>query len=124
MIAAARAAVGNISPFEISFDRFVFAPPGKPGRMIWLVGPARAELQRLKNVVEEAIGARGENRPLLPHITIARMREQEWRRYAPKPAAEEQLKVEMPVTEIAFMESTLKRSGAEYSLLAHIALAE
>lgn len=125
---ALRMGLAKFPVFEITFERFVPAPPGKPARMIWLSGKPSKELPRLRDAAAEALlaakvpfayeGAR----PLLPHITIARMHPNAWKRLEPKPDVEEQVGLTMPVQGVTLMESVLKRGGAEYAELEYIPL--
>jgi 2'-5' RNA ligase len=122
MITSLKKEIGQIPAFEILFERFLLAPPGKPARMIWLAGKPQLALNRLREAAKAVFPAGDENRPLIPHITIARMQPADWKRYLPKPNIEEVLEIKMPVEKIALMESILKRGGAEYSILELIPL--
>ena len=53
------------------------------------------------------------------HVTLARIKEWQWRRIDPeeRPVAEEDISLEFQVSSIEVMESVLKRSGSEYTIL-------
>jgi 2'-5' RNA ligase len=114
--------------FDIHFEKILYGPPGKPPRMIWLAGKFSDELARIKNELEQTFVSsdslrdfRPENRPITPHITLARMNLEA--RYQ-LPQLEEDFKAVMPVTTIDVMESDLKRDGAEYTILESCPLGE
>jgi 2'-5' RNA ligase len=115
--------------FELGFDKIIYGPSGKPSRMIWLWGKPNEKLTELKNTASGAILAtnipyREEARPLIPHVTLCRINEYEWRSYEPKPKIDEVLRYQYQVDAIHIMESRLKRGGAEYALLEKIPLAK
>jgi 2'-5' RNA ligase len=123
---ALRGALSHFEPFTIKFERFVTAPPGRPTRMLWLLGTTSQELMRLRDVALNALLDSGiainepERRPLLPHITVARMRPGTWRRLQPPPPIEEEVDLVADVTGIALMESIRTRFGREYPTLEFI----
>ncbi len=117
IIARLKQVIAGILPFNISFDSFIFAPPGKPSRMIWLTGPKDPRLQHLKDTIEDAMGVKKQSRPIFPHITVARMPKNEWKKYGSESNKEEKVKVAMLVEEIAVMESILSKTGADYFIL-------
>lgn len=119
----ARQVAANFEPFLINFKRIILGPPGKLPRMIWVEGEISKELTDLKNKLEDAFletesgFSRKENRPLKPHITLARIKMDKWQQLEPKPMAEEDFKAQVPVASIEVMESDLKNDGAEYVVL-------
>ncbi len=69
--------------------------------MIWVVGEKIEELN------------------FSPHITLGRIRTWEFRRIEPeeRPEVNEEINLNFEVNSIEVMESTLKRGGAEYTIL-------
>jgi 2'-5' RNA ligase len=118
-----REVVSKVEPFFINFRRIILGPPNKPPRMIWLEGEASQKLSELKNHLEEALlktnsgFSHRENRPLRPHITLARIKMDRWHQLESKPQIDEEFQAQVPVESIEVMESDLKRDGAEYAVL-------
>ncbi len=102
--------------------------PGKTPRLIWLEGERNESLFRLKQELEAAVfqggvgsgdfvdGGEGDKKFLL-HITLARIRQLEWRNLPHQPIINQQFSVEVAVESIEVMESNLRRDGAEYAVL-------
>lgn len=111
-------------PFFIEFEKILYGPPNKTPRMIWMEGKASEELSKIKNELENALVSSGqlgsfraERRPLSPHITLARMKMDQWHALQKKPEIEQDFKLNAVVNNIDVMESELKRDGAEYTIL-------
>ncbi len=117
--------------FEIKFNRICLGPPNRPARMIWLEGEENFALGQLKNDLEERLlnSANSgfnhrENRAFRPHLTLARIRQMEWRQLPDKPRIDKEISLVFPVDSIEVMESHLSRKGAEYAVLESVELAE
>ncbi len=125
---ASREAVSGVEPFFINFKRIVLGPPGKPPRMIWFEGEQNKELIDLKNRLENAFletdsGLRHkENRLMNPHITLARIKMEQWQQLPQAPKIQEEFLAQVPVSSIEVMESDLKYDGAEYIILESVPL--
>jgi 2'-5' RNA ligase len=126
---ATRQAAADFEPLHINFNRILLGPPGKkPPRMIWLEGEASQGLAELKKKLEQALlncdsGLRStETRLFRPHITLARIKTDQWRRMENPPAIEENFEAQVSVGSIEVMESNLKHDGAEYAVLESCAL--
>jgi len=124
--AAARAVAAEHAPFEIRLTKLCYGPIGKPQpRMVWVVGERSGACSALKNDLEESLAAtekipfRSENRGFTPHITLARIRQWDWRKIEPeeRPLIKEDLDITIPVDSIELMESELRRGGPRYSIL-------
>ncbi len=117
-------------PFFLKFKKICYGPPGiMPSRLIWLELEKKPELLKLvedlqKEIIRTGIFKKIEKREFSPHISLARIRAWEWRRIEPeeRPEIEEEFNLEFKVDSIQIMESKLKRSGAEYSILENISL--
>jgi len=120
---ASREVAVRSEPFFINFRRIILGPPGKPPRMIWVEGEESKELGSLKAELEAALlnansgFLRAEKRPLKPHITLARIKMEQWRQIEPVPQIDENFQAQVPVASLEVMESDLKRDGAEYVVL-------
>lgn len=115
--------------FELQINRVRFGPPQGPPRMIWAEIKNSEELLRLQQDLQRSLYGNPhtgyhekETRPYSPHLTLARFDPDVFRRLTPKPILNQECTETFPVTTIDVMESTLSRSGAEYSLLKAIPL--
>ena len=77
--------------FSISLTKISYGPTGiMPPRMIWAIGERSEEFLALKKDLEtailklERISFIPEKRESTPHITLARIKEWEWRRIEPE----------------------------------------
>lgn len=109
-------------PFSVSLDKISYSPYKKEKevpRMVWVSGEANKEFPNLKKGLEKALGVKPENRGDVIHITLARIKEWQWQRIEPdeRPEIEEFVELKIPVDSIELMESVLKKSGPEYSIL-------
>ena len=113
-------------PFLINLTKICYAPIGKiPPRMVWAQGEESEELSSLQNDLEKTLfestspAKNKENRHYTPHITLARIRQWEWRKIEPeeRPEIEEDISFNFEINSIEVMESELKRKGPEYTIL-------
>lgn len=104
-------------PFEILLNRICLGPPHRPARMIWLEGETNQELIRLRNDLEKT-----EQREFRTHITLARLKQSEWRNLREKPEIEKDISLSFPVESIEIMESVLSPKGPTYFILEKIQL--
>jgi len=121
------------SPFEVNLTKIIYGPPKKmPPRMIWVQGEKSEEFASLREDLEKSLASSDhirflpENRAFSPHITLARLRTWEWRRFEPeeRPEVNEDIDLFFKVNSIEVMESQLKRGGAEYTILESIPLSK
>jgi 2'-5' RNA ligase len=91
--------------------------------MIWVEGKPSQELSDLKKKLEDALLSadsglqRVEERVMVPHITLARIKNEQWRQLPEKPEISEPFDFQISANSIEVMESELKRGGAEYTIL-------
>jgi len=118
-------------PFFINFKRIILGPISKEPRMIWLEGEQNKELSRLRDKLQDALlGAdtgfrKPETRAFSPHITLARIKMNEWRQaQIGATDVEVDFLAQMEVSSIEVMESDLKFDGAEYATLEECPLGE
>ncbi|MBU2564208.1 RNA 2',3'-cyclic phosphodiesterase [Patescibacteria group bacterium] len=114
-------AVKKHEPFNLIFQRIVLGPPNKKPRMFWLAGIENKEFSDLQKSLNEAIaGIHVKTSLVRPHITLARFNSG-LLEFLPELVSEE-FKTQFSVDSIQIMQSNLKRSGAEYSVLESIEL--
>lgn len=112
--------------FSAVLDKILYSPYKKDKespRMIWAMGQLSEEFLNLKKDLEKELSEKirfsPEKREATLHITIARIKKWEWRRIEPdeRPEIEEYINLSFEVKSIELMESKLKRSGSEYTIL-------
>lgn len=115
------AAVSAFKPFTIKYETIGYGPGPGAFRLIWATGRASYELEKLKDAAEKSLGSRTEPRRLLPHLTLARFRSEDFARFKVKTLAE---KIAWPeeIKSLIVFESRLSPQGAEYLPLAEIKL--
>lgn len=104
--------------FSINLNQICYGPPKKmPPRMVWATGPVSEELNRLCGDLQSLLGA--EKRPYSLHITLGRIRSWDFKRINPeeRPIIKEDIALNFVVNSIEVMESRLKPTGAEYTIL-------
>lgn len=122
----------RVQPFLITLNKICYGPPKKPARMVWAEGERSEELGKLQKELENALAGgalsnfRPENRAYIPHITLARIRQWEFRQVEPeeRPEIDEDISLSFEVKSIEVMESQLKRGGAEYIILKSVPLGQ
>jgi len=93
----------NHQPFTVTLDKITYGPPDKmPPRMIWATGPKIAELN------------------LMPHITLGRIKAWAFRQIEPeeRPEVAQEINLNFEVNSLEVVESQLKKSGPDYTILA------
>lgn len=113
------------NPFSLEFKKILYGPPNKiPPRLIWVELEKSRELteivKKLRQKVEEiGVLEKMEKREFSPHITLGRIRTWQWKRIEPeeRPDIEKDISLNFEVHSIELMESQLKRTGAEYTIL-------
>lgn len=116
-------------PFSISLTKILYGPPKKPPRMVWIEGEKSEELGGLQTDLENSfqeLPYKEESRAYAPHITLARIREWEFRRINPeeRPEINEEISLNFFVESVEVMESELKKNGPEYTILESMPLGE
>ncbi|XOB46441.1 MAG: RNA 2',3'-cyclic phosphodiesterase [Candidatus Nealsonbacteria bacterium] len=118
--------------FTINLKKICYGPPKKmPPRMVWASGEKSEELGKLQQGLENSLLAstakkfiKPEKRAYSPHITLGRIKAWEFRQIEPeeRPNVNEDISLSFEVNSIEVMESQLKRTGAEYTILESIPL--
>lgn len=114
----------NHKVFSVNLSKILYGPPRKmPPRMVWAQGERSEELAELKRnlqeELQEAINYKAEGKGFTPHITLARIKEWQFRQIEPdeRPEVNEDINLTFTVESIEVMGSQLKREGPEYSVL-------
>lgn len=122
----AKQAVKKSHPFEIKFNHICLGPSEKQARMIWLKGEISQDLIRLRNSLESDLLQNGcfhkKERFFKPHITLARIRQREWKSMKYRPEIDKDISLSFPVDSIEIMESYLSSKGSDYVILESIPL--
>ena len=127
---AVKQACAQHKSFKINLNEICYGPPQKlPPRMIWAKGETLKELINLKTDLEKSlikseIGFIEDNKNFHTHITLGRIKAWEWKRIEPeeRPDIIQETDLDFEVNSIEVMESTLKRTGAEYNQLLSVKL--
>ena len=119
----------NHEPFLIKLTKILYGPPKKPPRMVWVEGEINEALGKLQTNLENSLQEmpfEKESRAHTPHITLGRLREWEFRKMEPeeKPEVNEEISFHFFAESIELMESELKKTGPEYTILESIPLGE
>ncbi len=117
--------------FTLNFNKISYGPIGKiPPRMVWAGVEKSRELSSLKNDLEEflleKINLKKDTKKFSPHITLARINSFEWRVIEPeeRPEVNENIDLRLSVESIEVMESVLKKTGPEYSVIESFSLVD
>jgi len=115
--------------FSIKLSKVCYGPPdskvGQVPRMVWAIAEESEQFTSLCDSLTKGIlslpdvAFRPDNKKSIPHITLARIKEWEWRRIEPeeRPEVEDYVDLEIPVESIEVMESQMKQGGPEYTIL-------
>lgn len=107
-------------PFGISFDRVTFGPKPKQQRLVWIEGESENIVQ-LKKEVEKALNIQSEKRPHKTHLTIARFKPRDFKKFSMK-KLDEKVNWKEDVSTFSLFESKLHPTGAQYKILAEYML--
>lgn len=114
-------AAKNFKPFEIELVKVNFGPKENNPRLIWAEGMLCGELADFKEKLESVFRVKKENRPYLPHLTLARFKPEDFAGFAVK-NLDEKVSWKETADNVAIMESKLSPNGAEYEILHKIKL--
>ncbi len=105
----------NVSKFEIKFKEIKWHPSNKYARMIWLKGQFSEKANNLKKEILEQLNKKDfefkvDKRPLLSHITIARIKPP----LNPAPKICQKIDFSLNINTIELWQSFLSRGGSTY----------
>lgn len=113
----------NHSQFYIDLEKIITGPPHKQARMFWVEGGKSQELANLQAGLENTLSGanhyKKEVRPSSPHITLARFTNQVAEIL---PEINEIFKSSVVVDSVDVMQSVLRRTGPEYTILERVEL--
>ena len=114
-------AASKHNPFEIVFSGIQYGPSPENPRMIWITLQESQELQSLQKDIQQF---KPDEKSFSPHLTLARLRQMEFRRIEPeeRPMIQEEFSIHIPVNSFEIMESNLRRQGPKYTVLQSIPL--
>jgi len=118
------------SSFLLKFNEICYGPRKKmPPRMVWAIGEKSEEVSRLRKELKNSLVSnlksfKPDNKAHSIHITLARINEWNFRKIEPeeRPLIEEFISLDFKVNSIEIMESQLKKTGPEYTILESIQL--
>jgi RNA 2',3'-cyclic 3'-phosphodiesterase len=110
--------------FSINLNKIVFGPENKfPPKMVWAEGDKSKELSVLKNDLQksllESVRFSPEERSFSPHVTLARIKEWQFKLIEPeeRPDVNENIDMVFTAETIEVTESQLKKGGPVYTIL-------
>ncbi len=106
----------KVNAFEIEINEIEYFPNNNP-RMIWVKGRESKELKKIQNYLDKELFNR-RNKEFSPHMTLGRIRQWQFKRIEKEeiPSLGE-INLKFRVNSIEVMESELKRSGPNYTIL-------
>lgn len=121
----------QFEPFEIALTKIGYGPEKKiPPRYVWAVGEKSPQLSSLKRALNAALGEvvklPADAKSFTPHVTLARIKEMEWRQIEPeeRPEAQDMVNFQFEAVSVEIMESELKRGGPVYTVVDSHSLGE
>ena len=122
-------AVSSCPSFELEFKKISYDQNRGTPRLIWAELNQNKELLFLNKILKDKlldvkILKYVDSRPFKSHITLARVKQWVFKQIEPeeRPNIERELNIKFKVSSIEIMESKLKRTGAEYSIIESIKL--
>ncbi|MBZ1356341.1 MAG: RNA 2',3'-cyclic phosphodiesterase [Candidatus Nealsonbacteria bacterium] len=111
-------------PLDLVIEEISYGPPNGYS-FIWANVKKTKELVELRELLEEKIAKtkindiKIEKEKNLPHITLARINQMEFRQIDPeeRPEIKEKININVKIGSIELMESILKKTGSEYSVV-------
>jgi 2'-5' RNA ligase len=112
-------------PFSVKLNHVGLGPTIKNPRFLWVTGEKSPELYKIQKELNASLFGlssyldKERDREYIPHITLGRIRQFEFRRLNPEdlPVLEEDISLIFKVSSIDVMSSVLKKGGSEYSIL-------
>ncbi len=108
----------KVTPFEINFSKLDWFPSEKNARMVWLKGNFSKQADNLKKeisaeLLKNNINFKIDKRPVLSHITLARIKPP----LMPAPKICQKIDFDLNVKGVGLWQSFLSRNGSEYHKL-------
>lgn len=112
---------GRTGTVEMAFEKVRPGPDPRNPRLIWAEGPTPPRLPKLKTGLEQLLKFRHEKRPFLLHLTLARLKPENFKKF-PDKKFQETVDWKGEAAAFVLMESKLSPSGADYHVLAEFKL--
>ena len=117
---------GKFGPIELFFTNISFGPDPRRPRLIWLTGEPSERLRELVLLLEEFLGEKEQSSRQIrdggvPHVTLARFREEDFGSF-PRKEINERVKWKEEARSVVLMESHLSPAGADYEALYEVGL--
>jgi len=119
IIDALSSGIKRFAKFTLRLNHVTLGPHAHAPRLIWAVGPTSEKLLELKALTESLLQKKPVRRPLKTHITLARFTVKDYTRF-PSDELNESIRWQQQVGSISIMESSLRPSGADYTILREI----
>jgi len=105
------------SSFSLTLENIIYGPLGKTPRMVWATGKETKELTLLAKDIKQSLS--GSAAPITLHITLARITQWEFRKIPEEEQIDvsKDINITFSVDSVVVMESSLKKGGAEYTIL-------
>ena len=113
----------KMNSIKINLDKISYGPKKtNPPRLVWIQGKQNEQFSKFKKNLEKELIKEINFQPdkkNIPHITLGRIQKTEWRKLEidQRPNINLNFPIEFSINSIDVMESILKRSGAEYTIL-------
>ncbi len=116
--------VSRFPSFDVNFHNVSYGPYLFNPRLIWITAKATKEISILKNALIDIMAKSGFlkksdlrlRRDFLPHLTIARFKQPDFKYFNVK-KIDEKFEFKERLNEVILFESILKKEGAEYKIL-------
>jgi len=113
----------NFQTFELKFAGLELGPNGQTKKFVWASGEKSEEFSDLKYRLDRALGFLAkETKGFKPHITLGRIKKEEWKKISPEPDLEKKLKFSVPVSSVELFESRFEKDKRAYYILESFAL--
>ncbi len=112
----------NSKPFKISLNQINYYPESKNPLIIWARGDENTSLYQLKNNIYNNILSKGvrvisEERELIPHITLGRVKKWGIKNIKAIPDIEETINISLSITSVDVIESVINKGYPSYKIL-------
>lgn len=113
-----RQAAGKVKIFELEFEKTEIGPSAEISKMIWATGKICKDLPELKFELDKALGFHvREKKEFRPHITLGRIKRDQWKKISPAPKIERDFFFSVPVSSIELCESKFEKGKRVYYVL-------
>ncbi len=112
---------GHYGSFDLTFNTVSYGPPLASPRLIWAEGSAPASLTEMVRDLHMGLHQLSKGNMVKVHCTIARFNEEDFKNF-PIKELYEPVEWRETVSSLVLMQSELRPTGAEYTVLHEVAL--